>query len=97
MFSEKQSSLWTEAANTATLLENNLTIKCRDLITSQKVFGKGKRSTLNSMQKFGEMCIMMHQDNTHQAKVSNQHIAGIWVGFADVNAVGTIQILNPKT
>ena len=48
------SSLWAEAANTATFLENHLTTPNRSLNPFQQFFVKGKSYVLTSMQKFGE-------------------------------------------
>ena len=49
-----QSSLWAEAANTATLLENNLVTPNRTLSPFQQFFGKGKKTVLASMQNLVE-------------------------------------------
>ena len=49
-------SLWAEAANTSMLLENILLTPSRSLSPFQQFLGKGKRSILFLMQKFGEMC-----------------------------------------
>ena len=76
------SGLWAEAANTATLLENNLTTPSRTLSPFQQFFGKGKKNDLTSMQKFGEMCIATYKDNNHWAKLANCGTPGIWVGYA---------------
>ena len=72
-----QSGLWAEAANTATILENHLITPNRTLSPFQQFFGKGKKSVLNSMQKFGETCIITYKDNTHQAILVNRGIPGI--------------------
>ena len=45
-----QNSLWVEAANTATILENNLITPTRTLSPFQQFFGKGKQNVLLSMQ-----------------------------------------------
>ena len=47
--------LWAKAANTTTLLENNFLTPNKNLSPFQHFFGKGERSILSSMQKFGEM------------------------------------------
>ena len=53
-----QSGLWADAANTAALLKNNLITTNRTLSPFQQFFGKGKKTVLTSIQKFGEMCII---------------------------------------
>ena len=63
-----------EASNTATLLENNLVTTEQQLSQIEQFFWKGK-----SLQKFGEICVMIHHDTKHRAKLSNQGIAGICV------------------
>ena len=92
-----QSGLWAEVANTATYLDNHLTTPNRSLITFQQFFGKGKSHVLTSMQKFGEMCIATFKDNTHQAKLANCGIPGIWVGYMENHHTDTYRIFNPKT
>ena len=74
-----QNGLWAKAANMTTLLENNLITPNRNLSPFQLFFGKGKRSILSQMKKFGEMCITTYKDNTHWAKLANQGTPGIWV------------------
>ena len=59
-----QSSLWAEAAKTATILENHLFTPNRTLSPIQHFFGKGKKTVLTSMQKFSERCIITYRDNT---------------------------------
>ena len=49
------------------------------------------------MQKFGEMCIAIYRDNTHQAKLANQGTPGIWVSYAGGHPTGTYWVFNPKT
>ena len=69
--------------NTAMLLEKNLFTLSRNLSPFQQFFGKGKKSILSSMQKFGEMCVTTNWDNSHCAKLANHGTPGIWVGYAD--------------
>ena len=61
------------------------------------IFGKGKKSVLTSMQKFGEMCLATYKNNTHQAKLANHGTPSIWVGYAENHPTGTYPIFNPKT
>ena len=63
--------LWTEAANTKTLLENNLVTTIRQLSPFQQFHGNRKYSILTSLQKFGEICVMMHNDIKHMANLSS--------------------------
>ena len=49
---------------------NGLWAKAANQSPFQQVLGKGKRSILSSMQKFGEMCIATYRVNTHQAKLA---------------------------
>ena len=50
-----QNGLWAKAANIATLLKNNLITPNRTISPFQQFFGKGKKSILTLMQKFGEI------------------------------------------
>ena len=63
-----KNGLWAEAGNTATLLENNMTIKTMLMPISTNI-AEGKRNILTSMQKIGQMCIMTHYDNKQRAKL----------------------------
>ena len=92
-----QSDLWAEAANTAMILENNLITPNRILSPFQHFFGKGKKSVLTLMQKFGEMCIITYKDNTDWAKLANHGTPGIWVGYAENSPASTYWIFSPKT
>ena len=77
---------------TAMLLENNLLTLSRNLSPFQQFFGM-----LSLMQKFGEMCVTTHWDNSHHVMLANHGIPGIWVGGADGYPTGTYQVFNPKT
>ena len=59
-FSRKiQQKLWTEAANTATLLDRYLITDASDMNSFQKFFGKGKRCPVTEpTKKFGEPWIV---------------------------------------
>ena len=57
--------LWAEKVPTAFLLENNLMTSKWILSPFQQFFGKGKRSILPSLQKFGEICVVTFYGNTH--------------------------------
>ena len=61
------------------------------------MFGKGERSILSLVQKFGEMCINMYGNNFCWAKLVNQGAPGIQVGFTEGHSVGTYWVYNPKT
>ena len=43
------------------------------------------------------MCITMYRDNFHGAKLANQGVLGIWVGFTEGHPIGTYHMYNPKT
>ena len=74
--------LWAEFANTATALENNLVAKAGTLSPFQQLFGKGAKSILKSIKKFGEICIVKSHDQKLQNKLSNCGKQCIWVGYA---------------
>ena len=82
-----QNGLWAKAANTPTLLENNLITPNRNLSPFHQCFGKG----------FGEMSITTYKDNTQQAKLANRGTPGIWVDYAEGHPTSTHQVFNPKT
>ena len=89
-YSSLQSGLLVEATSTAMLLK---IIPSRPI----EIWGKGKRSILASVQKFGEICITTYQDNSRWAKLSNQGVPCIWVGFTEGHPVGTYCVYNLKT
>ena len=97
MFSSIEKWLWAQAANTATLLENNTFTPTRDLSPFQQTFGKRKRIIFTLVHKFDEMCITIHHDNSQQAKLANHGNPGIWVGFAEGHPVVTYHAFNTKT
>ena len=91
-----ENGLWTEAANTNTLLENNLLTLTRDLSSFQHLFWKRKINILILAKKFGETCISPYHINSHQAKLANQSTRGIWVGFTEGHPFGTYHVFNQK-
>ena len=92
-----QSGLWTEVANTATLLENNLINPNWTLSPFQQFLGKGKKHVLTLMQQFGEMCIATYKDNTYWTTLASHGTPGICVGYSENHPTGTYRIFNPKT
>ena len=89
-------SLWAETASTTMLLKNNLLNPNRTLSPFHQFFGKGKRSILSSMQKFGEICVTTHRVSSYCAKLANRGTPGIWVGYADGHLTGTYRVFCPK-
>ena len=87
-----KNSLRAEATNTTTLLKNYTIISKGDVSPFQHIFGKGKRSILFSVQKFGEMCITIYGDNSHQTELVNRATPGIWVGFAEGHPIDTYHV-----
>ena len=81
-------SLWAEAANTAMFLKNNVITPNRTLIPFQQFFGKGNKSVLTSIQKFGEICITTYKDNIQRAKLANHRTPGIWVSYTENHPTG---------
>ena len=45
-------------------------------------------------QKFGEILITTHHDNSHQAKLANHGTSEIWVELAEGHPVGTYHAFN---
>ena len=43
------------------------------------------------------MCINTYRDNTHQAKLANQGIFDMWVGYAEGHPTGTYWVFDPMT
>ena len=84
-----QNSPWIKAANTVTLLENNLITPNRNISPLQHFFKKEKRNVLTLMQKFGETFIATYKDNKHQAKLANQCTPAIWLGYAESHPINT--------
>ena len=64
-----------EAANelniTTFFLENDLVTPKRNFCPFQNYWGKGERSILSLVQKFGKICVTIHGDNSHWAKLDN--------------------------
>ena len=48
------------------------------------------------MQKFGEVCITIFQDNTHLTKLDNCGAQGSWVGYASGYPMGEYWVFIPK-
>ena len=88
-----RNNLWAEAKNTVILLENTLLTPNRGLSKCHKM----ERNNLSLLQNLCEMCIATYHDNSHCAKLANQGIPGIWVGFAEDHPVGIYCIYNTKT
>ena len=81
---------WTEAANTATKLHNELVHKGATLSPFQQFFGKGVKSTVDSTKIFGEMC-MVH-DWGVKKKFDGRSTPCFWLGYADDHAKGTYRV-----
>ena len=57
---------------------------------------KEKRSILFLLQNFGEIFITIYWDNSHWAKLANQHTPGIWIAFAEGHPISTYHVYTPK-
>ena len=68
----------------------------RVLSLFQHYLRKGKRSILALVQKFGEIYITTHCNNSRQAKLANCCIPGIWMCFTKGHPGSTYHVLNPK-
>ena len=90
-FSRKiQQKLWTEAANTATLLDSYLITDASDINSFQKFFGKGERCPVTEpTKKFGEACIIYDRTKI-KSKLQERGKEANWIGY-------TYKIFNPKT
>eukprot|EP01083_Nonionella_stella_P004795 13981_1 len=88
--------LWTEAANTATQLDNILVPNGKSINSFQQFFGKGIKSPVNSTKVFGEMCVVSDRRKI-KAKFDDRGKTGIWLGYAEGHAVGTYRVYNPET
>ena len=88
--------LWTEAANTATDLDNYFPDKEGKQNSSSKFFGKGYKSIIDSPKIFGEACIV-----TNRKKIKDKHddrgIPCIWLGYAKDHKAGTYRMYSPTT
>ena len=56
-----RNSLWSEAANTATDLDNNLVKTSTGISAFQQFFGKGQKTLVNFTKKFGESCVVTNR------------------------------------
>ena len=97
-FSRKiQLQLWTEAANTATLLDSYLITDASDMNSYQKFFGKGKRCPVTEpTKKFGEPCIVSDRTKI-KSKLQERGKEANWIGYASDHATYRYHIFNPKT
>ena len=97
-FSRKiQLQLWTEAANTATLLDSYLITDASDMNSYQKFFGKGKRCPVTEpTKKFGEPCIVSDRTKI-KSKLQERGKEANWIGYTSDHAAYTYRIFNPKT
>ncbi len=59
--SSLQNQLLTEAAQTATVLQNSLVSRQGGMSPYHQFFGKGRTSTLDTAQTFGEICIVANR------------------------------------
>ncbi len=74
--------LLAEAAQTATVLQNNLESQQGSMSPYNQFFGKGRTSILDTIQRFGEICIVANSV-TIMNKMQNRGKHCIWLGFAD--------------
>ena len=97
-FSRKiQQKLWTEGANTATLLDSYLITDASDMNSYQKFFGKGKRCPVTEpTKKFGEPCIVSDRTKI-KSKLQERGKEANWIGYASDHAAYKYRIFNPKT
>ncbi len=56
--SSLQNLLWEEAAQTATVLQNILVSQQGAMSPYHQFFGKGRTSILDTVQRFGEICVV---------------------------------------
>ena len=86
-----RNSLWAKAANTATLQENNLTTKSRDLSPFEPFLGNYLyHETLMKFEIWPIVITVTKQNSPSKAQWE------IWVEFADGHPDGTLHVLNPK-
>ena len=86
-------SLWAEAVDTVTLLENILIAPVREISPFQHFLGKEREASL-LWQKIGEICINTYHNNSPQTKLANCGLPGIWVGFAEDCQAGSYHVFN---
>ena len=80
-----KNGLWTKAANTATLLDNNLLTKMRDLSPFQQFLGGEREVSLLWCNNLKERCITTNHNNSWQAKLANCVYLELLVGLKKVS------------
>ena len=91
-----RNSLWSEAANTATDLDNNLVKTSTGISAFQQFFGKGKKTPVDFTKKFGERCVVADRTKL-KAKLGERGREYRWVGYAKDHSVGTYRFYNIRT
>ena len=88
--------LWTEAANTATDLDNYFPDKEGKQNLASNFFGKGYKSIIDSPKIFGEACIVTNRKKI-KAKLDDRGIPCIWLGYAKDHKAGTYCMYSTTT
>ncbi len=94
--SSLRNQLWAEAAQTATVLQNSLVSQQGAMSPYHQFFGKRRTSILDTVQRFGEICIVANQ-GAIMNKMQNRGKHCIWLGFADNHASKCYRLLNLET
>ena len=90
--SSMKNQLWAEAANTATMLQNNLV----SMQGVQSLFHQFFENILAKIHRFGEI-FNVASHSTIKNKLHNHGKHCIWLGFADNHASNCYRLLNPQT
>ena len=79
--SEQRSELWTEAASTATKLDNIIVDNKKDKSAYQKFYGRNTKYEKH-LKIFGEVGIVTEKNKGPKDKISNRGIKCMFVGYA---------------
>ena len=88
--------LWDESGATGTNYDGILVRETGGECALNNFFGKGKVPLVDTIKKFGEICIVTDCAKI-KAKLKDRGIPCHWLGYSPNHARGTYRLLNPRT
>ena len=91
-------TLWTEAAETATDLDNLIVRQGETKNSYQKFYGDDKKcfATMDNLKTFGEEVVVANRSKI-KAKLCDRGKKCLWLGYAKNRSSDTYRLYNPKT
>ena len=91
-----RNSLWAEAANCETDVEN-LLVNRKDYFSAQDKCHGNPTKYKDHVHTFGNICVEKRKDSTMRSKFQNKGIPCMILGYANDNASDTYRMLNLET